>query len=305
MKGIANPVIADPEHHTVMNAQGAVRSIQAAYVDMPLEELDVIWTPEFAAKGWLVPLEGEFALDTSNAARMATRYGFIIDATDSPAAKFLINDTCVAAGRPFVYAGVLALAGQSMTVIPGRTACLRCLFQEPPGEAEAASCREAGIIGPVAGAIGEIEAAEAIRWGREWQIHVDDSSYDLVRASRWRSRVDVVSADGPVGTVRRAAGPRKGRGGGGTRPAQRLRRRFGPVNFPGPQKPPQGHHRHAVAQEVNIEFDSVRALRQRQLERRHGVFRRVARSAAMTDNNDCSIIRIRDRVKGRAGHQRQ
>jgi molybdopterin/thiamine biosynthesis adenylyltransferase len=53
-----------------------------------------------------------------------------------------------------------------MTVIPGRSACLRCLFEDPPDEAEIASCREAGIVGPVAGAIGEIEAAEAIRWLR-------------------------------------------------------------------------------------------------------------------------------------------
>jgi hypothetical protein len=45
-KGIAHAVIADPEQHTVMNARGAVRSIQAAHVDMPLEELDAIWTPE-------------------------------------------------------------------------------------------------------------------------------------------------------------------------------------------------------------------------------------------------------------------
>jgi hypothetical protein len=46
MKGIAHAVIADPEQHTVMNAQGAVRSIQAAYVDMPLEQLDAVWTAE-------------------------------------------------------------------------------------------------------------------------------------------------------------------------------------------------------------------------------------------------------------------
>jgi hypothetical protein len=46
MKGIAHAVIADPEQHTVMNAQGAVRSIQAAYVDLPTAELDAIWTPE-------------------------------------------------------------------------------------------------------------------------------------------------------------------------------------------------------------------------------------------------------------------
>jgi hypothetical protein len=46
MKGVAHAVIADPEQHTVMDSQGAVRSIQAANVDMPLEELDAIWTPE-------------------------------------------------------------------------------------------------------------------------------------------------------------------------------------------------------------------------------------------------------------------
>ena len=69
----------------------------------------------------------------TNAAELIARYDFVIDATDDPAAKFLINDTCVALGRPFVYAGVLGMTGQAMTVLPGRTACLRCLFEEPPG----------------------------------------------------------------------------------------------------------------------------------------------------------------------------
>lgn len=104
------------------------------------------------------------ALDASNAADLIARYDFVIDATDDPAAKFLINDSCLEAGRPFVYAGVLGLSGQAMTVLPGRTACLRCLFEEAPDPAEIASCREAGIIGPAAAVIGEIEAAEALRW---------------------------------------------------------------------------------------------------------------------------------------------
>jgi molybdopterin-synthase adenylyltransferase len=108
----------------------------------------------------------QYELDAANAAEVISHYGFVIDATDNPATKFLINDTCVAARRPYVYGGVLGLTGQAMTVIPGRSACLRCLFEDPPDEAEIASCREAGIVGPVAGAIGEIEAAEAIRWLR-------------------------------------------------------------------------------------------------------------------------------------------
>jgi len=104
------------------------------------------------------------ALDATNAVELIARYDFTIDATDDPATKFLINDTCVALGRPFVYAGVLGMTGQAMTVLPGRTACLRCLFEEPPGPGETASCREAGIVGPIAAVIGEIEAAEALRW---------------------------------------------------------------------------------------------------------------------------------------------
>ncbi len=102
------------------------------------------------------------ALEPHNAVAFAKAHDFVIDATDSPAAKFLINDAAVEARRPFVYGGVLGMTGQAMTVIPGRTACLRCLFEEPPDQNEIASCREAGIVGPVAGVIGEVQAGEAI-----------------------------------------------------------------------------------------------------------------------------------------------
>jgi molybdopterin/thiamine biosynthesis adenylyltransferase len=101
-------------------------------------------------------------LNEDNAAQMIRGYDFIIDATDSPAAKFLINDTAIETGTPFVYAGVLGMSGQVMTVIPRRSACLRCVFEEAPDATEIASCREAGIIGSVAGAIGGIQAREAI-----------------------------------------------------------------------------------------------------------------------------------------------
>jgi molybdopterin/thiamine biosynthesis adenylyltransferase len=103
------------------------------------------------------------ALDASNAGRLIAQHDFVIDATDSPLAKFLINDTCIAARTPFVYGGVVGMTGQAMTVIPGETACVRCVFETPPDEDEIQSCREAGIVGPVAGAVGEMQAAEAMR----------------------------------------------------------------------------------------------------------------------------------------------
>ena len=112
----------------------------------------------------LEPIVG--VLGPDNASELSARHDFIIDGTDDPPTKFLINDTCVAARRPFVYGGVLGFSGQAMTVIAGRTACLRCLFEAPPAEGEIASCREAGILGPVAGIIGAVQAEEAILFAR-------------------------------------------------------------------------------------------------------------------------------------------
>jgi molybdopterin-synthase adenylyltransferase len=147
------------------------------------------------------------ALDAANASDLIARYDFTIDATDDPAAKFLINDTCVALGQPFVYAGVLGMTGQAMTVLPGRTACLRCLFEEPPAPGEIASCREAGIVGPVAAAIGEIEAAEALRWlfgGAVPELAGKILTYDAAAGGRIRA-LEVSPRTGCVcGAARRA-----------------------------------------------------------------------------------------------------
>lgn len=130
-----------------------------------------IGTPKIeAAARWLVEHFPDvkverhaIALDASNAERLIAAHDFVIDATDSPAAKFSINDSCIATRTPFVYGGVVGMTGQAMTVIPGETACIRCVFETPPDEDEIESCREAGIVGPVAGAIGEMQAGEAMR----------------------------------------------------------------------------------------------------------------------------------------------
>ena len=134
------------------------------------------------------------ALDESNAATLIGEHSFIIDATDNPSVKFLINDTCVRLKTPFVYAGVVGARGQAMTVIPGQSACLRCLFEEPPGEDEAASCRDAGIIGPVAGAIGEIEAAEANRCVTGLAPNLAGKILTYDAGARPRVRIAAVSA---------------------------------------------------------------------------------------------------------------
>jgi adenylyltransferase/sulfurtransferase len=87
-------------------------------------------------------------------------YGFVIDATDNFSSKFLIADACHANGKPYSHAGILRFTGQTMTVIPGRTACYRCVFESAPPD----PYPPAGPLGAVPGVIGAIQAAEAIKF---------------------------------------------------------------------------------------------------------------------------------------------
>ena len=66
-------------------------------------------------------------LDSSNALDIISNYDFIIDGTDNFPVKFLINDACVMAGKPFSHGGILRFTGQTFTHLPG-TACYRCMF---------------------------------------------------------------------------------------------------------------------------------------------------------------------------------
>lgn len=92
-------------------------------------------------------------------------YDFIIDGTDNFAAKFLINDACVLAKKPFSHAGIIRFQGQTTTYIPGNDApCYRCIFQAPPPDGVVPTCREAGVLGVMGGVIGTLQASEAIKY---------------------------------------------------------------------------------------------------------------------------------------------
>jgi len=97
-----------------------------------------------------------------NIAQIIKDYDFIIDGTDNFASKFLINDACVFAAKPFSHGGVLRFSGQTMTYTPGN-ACYRCIFAGPPPRDAVPSCSQAGILGAVAGMLGTIQATEALK----------------------------------------------------------------------------------------------------------------------------------------------
>jgi adenylyltransferase/sulfurtransferase len=103
-------------------------------------------------------------LDAANAAEIFADYDFIVDGSDNFETKFLVNDTAVTLGKAFSHAGIVRLQGQTMTVVPHKSACYRCVFQEPPAPGELMNCQQAGILGVVAGVIGAIQATEAIKY---------------------------------------------------------------------------------------------------------------------------------------------
>lgn len=103
-------------------------------------------------------------ISASNINAIIADYDFIIDGTDNFAAKFLINDACVLAGKPYSHGGILQFVGQTITVLPGKSTCYRCIFPEPPPKDAIPTCSQAGVIGVLPGVIGSIQATEAIKF---------------------------------------------------------------------------------------------------------------------------------------------
>ena len=102
-------------------------------------------------------------LMSDNALDIIKDYDFIVDGTDNFPVKFLINDACVMAGKPFSHGGILRFEGQTFTHLPG-TACYRCLFKSPPPANAVPTCSQAGVLGAIAGMLGTIQTAETLKY---------------------------------------------------------------------------------------------------------------------------------------------
>lgn len=102
--------------------------------------------------------------DASNAERLVSNCDVVVDASDNVAARYLINDAAVVCNKPLVSGSAMRWEGQ-LTVYhyQAETPCYRCLFPKPPPAAAVGSCNDTGVVGPVPGMIGCLQALETIK----------------------------------------------------------------------------------------------------------------------------------------------
>ncbi|MDG4560817.1 MAG: molybdopterin-synthase adenylyltransferase MoeB [Candidatus Competibacter sp.] len=103
------------------------------------------------------------AFTLANAARLVEAYDLLIEGSDRFTTKYLVNDACVLAGKPYVGASIRAFSGMlSVYAAPGGP-CYRCLFPEMPDPETVPSCAQAGVLGTVPGLFGTLQAHEALK----------------------------------------------------------------------------------------------------------------------------------------------
>jgi adenylyltransferase/sulfurtransferase len=87
----------------------------------------------------------------------------VLDGTDNFETRYLLNDACLKAGIPWIYSGVIAAYGVTMTILPRETACLRCVFPERPLPGTTPTCDTAGVLNGIVGVVSGMAATEALK----------------------------------------------------------------------------------------------------------------------------------------------
>jgi molybdopterin-synthase adenylyltransferase len=102
-------------------------------------------------------------IDRTNILELSQDADLLLDGTDNFEVRYLINDVAVKLGKPWVYGGSIGSHGQTMTILPGQTPCLRCVFEAAPAPGEAGTCETAGVLAPIVSIIANFQVAEALK----------------------------------------------------------------------------------------------------------------------------------------------
>jgi adenylyltransferase/sulfurtransferase len=126
--------------------------------------------------------------------RLLGGFDLIVDATDNFDARFLLNDYAVKTGIPWIYGACVGSYGLTFPVLPGETACLRCIFESAPPVGVSPSCDTAGVIGPIVTLIAGMQVAEALKilCGKRGRVNRKITTVDL-----WENRHEAIDLPSP------------------------------------------------------------------------------------------------------------
>ena len=102
-------------------------------------------------------------LNAGNALSIIEQYDLVLDCTDNATTRYLVNDCCVLLNKVLVSGAALRFEGQVSTYNYKGGPCYRCINPNPPDPETTLNCFEAGVLGPVTGIVGSLQAAEAIK----------------------------------------------------------------------------------------------------------------------------------------------
>jgi adenylyltransferase/sulfurtransferase len=130
-------------------------------------------------------------IDRTNIVGLVEDADLVLDGTDNFEIRYLINDAAVKLGKPWVYGGCIGSHGQTMTILPGETPCLRCVFEAAPAPGEAGTCETAGVLSPIVNIVASFQAAEAVKLlaGRRDKVNRDLIYIDVWENTQKRIRI--------------------------------------------------------------------------------------------------------------------
>ncbi len=99
-----------------------------------------------------------------NIESLLTGVEVVLDGTDNPETRYLVNDACCKLGIPWIYGGVLGTRGVVLPVRPGVGPCLRCVFPDPPAPGTLATCDRVGVLNTAPALVATLQATAALRW---------------------------------------------------------------------------------------------------------------------------------------------
>jgi molybdopterin-synthase adenylyltransferase len=123
-------------------------------------------------------------IDRTNIVELCRDADLILDGTDNFEVRYLINDVAVKFDKPWVYGGSIGSHGQTMTILPGQTPCLRCVFEAAPAAGEAGTCETAGVLSPIVNIVASFQVAEALKI---LTGHLDKVSRELIYVDVWEN----------------------------------------------------------------------------------------------------------------------